>query len=71
MSRDTIYRMVFEEIKESIEWGLDCKDGSYSHYVDGVTSLGQRMLDELDNTKEDEGRILTAAREYLEKQSKV
>ena len=62
-----IYKMVFEEIKESIECGLDCKDGSYSHYVDDVTSLGQRMLDELDKAAEDEGKILTAAREYLEK----
>ena len=67
MSRDMIYKMVFEEIKESIEWGLDCKDGSYSHYVDGVTSLGQRILDELDKADEGEGKTLAAAREYLEK----
>lgn len=67
MNRYMIYKMIFEEVKESIEWGLDCKDGSYSYYVDGVTSLGQRMLDELDKAVEDEGKILTAAREYLEK----
>ena len=67
MSRDMIYRMVFEEIKESVEWGVDCKDGGYSHYVDGVVALGDRMLKELDKAVEGEGRILTAAREYLEK----
>ena len=67
MSRDMIYRMVFEEIKESCDWGIDCKDGSHSYFIDGVIALGQRMLKELDNTVEDEGRILTAAREYLEK----
>lgn len=62
MNRNTIYRMVFEEIKESCEWGLDCKDGSYSHYVDGVICFGTRMLKELDNTVEEgEGHI----REYL------
>lgn len=67
MSRDMIYRMVFEEIKESVEWGGNCKDGNYAHYVDGIIALGQRMLKELDNTVECEGKILTAAREYLEK----
>ena len=50
MSRDMIYRMVFEEIKESCEWACDCKDGHYSYYVDGVVSLGQRILKELGNT---------------------
>ena len=67
MSKNMIYKMVFEEIKESIDWGLDSKDGSYSHYIDGVICLGMRLLDELDKASEDEGRILTAAREYLEK----
>ena len=52
MSRDMIYRMIFEEINESREWSCDCKDTSYSWYVDGVISLGQRMLEELDNTVE-------------------
>ena len=67
MSRDMIYKMVFEEIKESVEWGVVCKNGGYSHYVDGVIALGDRMLKELDKASEDEGHILTAAREYLEK----
>ena len=52
MSRDMIYRMVFEEINESREWSCDCKDTSYSWYIDGVISLGNRMLKELDNTVE-------------------
>lgn len=68
MNRNMIYKMVFEEIKESIDWGLDCKDGSYPHYVDGVICLGMRMLKELDNTVEEgEGYILASAREYLKK----
>ena len=52
MSRNMIYRMVFEEIKESCEWACDCKEGSYSYYIDGVISLGHRILKELDNTEE-------------------
>ena len=52
MSRDMIYRMVFEEIKESCEWGIGCKDGSYPYFIDGVIALGQRMLKELDQTVE-------------------
>ena len=52
MSRNMIYKMVFEEIKESCEWGIDCKDGSYAYYIDGVIALGQRMLKELDKKVE-------------------
>ena len=48
MSKDMIYRMVFEEIKESLEWACGCKDGYYSYYVDGVIALGDRILKELD-----------------------
>ena len=48
MSRDMIYRMVFEEIKESLEWACDCKDVHYSYYVDGVIALGDIILKELD-----------------------
>ena len=64
MSRNMIYKMIFEEIKESREWGIDCKDGSYSHYVDGVICLGMRMLDELDKKVEySEGYLGNAMRE--------
>lgn len=48
MNRDMIYKMVFEEIKESLEWACGCKDGYYSYYVDGVIALGDRILKELD-----------------------
>ena len=51
MNRNTIYRMVFEEIKESLEWACGCKDGHYSYYVDGVIALGDRILKELDQTE--------------------
>ena len=47
MDRNFVYKMVFEEINESREWSCDCKDKTYSWYVDGVISLANRMLDKL------------------------
>ena len=61
MSRNMIYKIIFEEIKESIEWGLDSKDGNYSHYIEGVICLGMRMLDELD-------KLNVRPESYLEKE---
>lgn len=58
MNRNMIYRIIFEEIKESCEWAYDCKEGHYSYYIDGVISLGERMLKKLDDTEE--GTVCTS-----------
>lgn len=50
MDKNKIYKMVFEEIKESLDWGLGDKEGGYSQYIDGVVALANRMIEDLDKT---------------------
>ena len=50
MDKNKIYKMVFEEIEESLDWGLGDKEGGYSHYIDGVIALANRMIEDLDKT---------------------
>lgn len=49
MDKNMIYKSVFEEVKDSLEWGCDTKDNNYSWWIDGVISLATRMLNELSN----------------------
>ena len=51
MNENKIYRMVFEEIKESLDWADGYQDGAYNTYIDGVISLANRMIKELNITQ--------------------
>lgn len=53
MNENKIYRMVFEEIKDSLDWADSCKDGTYSMYIDGVISLTNRMIQDLNKTTDE------------------
>ena len=54
-----IYKMAFKTIKDSLEWAR-YKDGSYSAYIDGVTSLAMELLVEVEKYNND----ASTAREY-------
>ena len=41
-----VLEIAFETIKNSTEWGIDCEDKSYGHYVDGVIRMTDNLLDE-------------------------
>ena len=56
MDKNMIYKVVFEEIKDSTEWGCTCKDDTYSWYIDGVISLTNRIIEELDKKAEAENK---------------
>ena len=43
INKNRILEIAFETIKDSTEWGIECEDKSYGHYVDGVI----RMIDNL------------------------
>ena len=51
MNENKIYRMVFEEIKESLDWSDGMGDGSYSWYINGIISLANRMIKEINTTQ--------------------
>ena len=52
MNKNIIYKAVFEEIKESLDFACDTKDEHYAWYIDGVISFANRMLKETDGGNE-------------------
>ena len=59
MNRMDILEAMYEVIKNSTELGIDCKDGCYGQYVDGVIAMTDAMLEKdesllnCDDNKED------------------
>lgn len=49
MDKNKILEIAFETIKDSTEWGIECEDKTYGHYVDGVVTMTDNILNEFEN----------------------
>lgn len=48
MDKNQIYKIAFETIKESTEWGIEEEDSKiYAHWIDGVVTVVDNLLDKL------------------------
>lgn len=47
MDRNKIIETAFETIKESTEWGIEDEGKTYGHFVDGVVTVIDNLLDKL------------------------
>ena len=45
MDKNQIIETAFETIKESTEWGIDEEGKTYGHWVDGVVTVVDNLLD--------------------------
>ena len=46
INKNRVLEIAFETIKDSTEWGIECEDKTYGHYVDGVIRMTDNLLDE-------------------------
>ena len=53
MDENKVYEVAYKTIKESLEWGCD-KDnwGQFFNYVDGIISVSDELLREMDKTED-------------------
>lgn len=51
MDKNRILEIAFNTIKGSTDWGIECEDKSYGHYVDGIVTMASNLLDEFDKTE--------------------
>lgn len=51
MDKNQIIETAFETIKESTEWGIEDKSDKYGHFVDGVVTVVDNLLDKLKEEK--------------------
>lgn len=47
MDKNQIIETAFETIKESTEWGIDEDGKTYGHWVDGVVTVVDNLLNKL------------------------
>ena len=48
MDKNKILEIAFNTIKDSIDWGVECENKSYGHYVDGIVTMTSNILEEFD-----------------------
>lgn len=51
MDRNQIIDTTFEVIGESTEWGKGEEGKVYGHFVDGIVTVVERLLDKIDEEK--------------------
>ena len=56
MDKTQILETAFEAIKDSTEWGIECKDQTYGHWVDGVVTVVDNLLNKI--SEENNGRTI-------------
>lgn len=47
MDKNQIIEAAFETIKESTEWGIEDKSDRYGHFVDGVVTMADTLLNKI------------------------
>lgn len=50
MTKENIYRAMYDVIEESMEWGSECDNKEYFHYVDGVRAMTEELVNQIDNS---------------------
>jgi hypothetical protein len=48
MDRNQIFKTAFEVIKESTEWGIDEDSKIYGHWIDGVVTVVDSLIEKID-----------------------
>ena len=51
MDKNQIIEAAFETIKESTKWGIEDKSDRYGHFVDGVVTMTDNILNKMKEEK--------------------
>lgn len=51
MDKNQIIEAAFETIRESTEWGIGDKSDRYVHFVDGVVTMADALLNKINEEK--------------------
>ena len=49
MVKILVLEAMYEAVKESLEWGIDCKDCSHSFHIDGIVAVTEMILNKLED----------------------
>lgn len=71
MERNDVFFALFDTIRDSLEWAYEVENKEYASYVNGVITLGDKLLSQLDkNDQSKEGWIWWEKHKDLESLSK-
>lgn len=54
MKRSLVLEAAYEAVSDSLEWGIDCKDGSHSYHIDGICAVVDILLKKIDEDEKEQ-----------------
>ena len=71
MERNAVFNALFNTIRDSLDWAYEVENKEYASYVNGVITLGDKLLSQLDkNDQSKEGWTWWEKHKDLESLSK-
>ena len=71
MERNDVFNALFNTIRDSLDWAYEVENKEYASYVNGVITLGDKLLSQLDkNDQSKEGWTWWEKHKDLENLSK-
>lgn len=65
MKRSLVLEAAYEAVSDSLEWGIDCKDGSHSYHIDGICAVVDILLKKIDEDEKEQLEKANMLNKYL------
>lgn len=54
INENTVYKLIYKTIKDSLEWGIDVDNKEFFNYIDGIMSISSGILYEMNKTSKED-----------------
>lgn len=65
MDRRLVLEAAYEAVSDSLEWGIDNKDGTYSYHIDGICAVVDILLNKIEEDEKERLEKANMLNEYL------
>lgn len=48
--KELIIKTAYETIKDNIDWGIDCKDGAFGFFIDGIIATTDKLIEKFEES---------------------
>lgn len=52
MDKLLVLKVAYETINNALEWGIDEKENTFAHFVDGIANMTDNLLRELEEKEQ-------------------
>ena len=71
MDKTLVLEAMYEAVSDSLDWGVECKDGSHACFVDGIVAVTEMILNKLEDENDKSLNKLGEAIKCLNRNAKI